>query len=149
VARRLSGVGLALQHRERARLESLDAKAQPVDAAFEPCGQPSLVGARRVRLQRDLDIAREVEVAADEAQQPRHHVRWQEARRAAAEVNGLQPREPVLLTRRDELTFEGVDIVRHESIHPRIRVEIAIAALVLAEGDVDVEVRHRLHVRAL
>jgi hypothetical protein len=39
-----------------------------------------------------------------------------------------------------QLALEGVDVVGHEAIHPRVRVEVAVSALVLAKRDVNVEV---------
>ena len=139
-ARRLRRVRLPLQDRERARVEALDAEAEAVDAALHPGLQPGFVGAGGVRLQRHLGVGGDVELAADEGEQAGGQRRREQARRATAEVDRLQLLERKPLAREDQLALEGVDVVRHQPVHARVRVEIAVAALVLAERDVHVEV---------
>ena len=81
---RLRGVGLPLQDRQGARVESLEAEAQAIDPALEPGRDFRLIGAGRVRLERHLGVGGDIESGADERQQTRHQVRRQQARRAAS-----------------------------------------------------------------
>ena len=146
---RLGCVGLSLQDREGTGVESLHAEAQAIHTALEPGRDPRLVGAGGVRLDRHLRVGRDVERAADESKQSRDQVGGQQARRPAAQVDGVELLERVALARERQLPFERVDVVGHEPVHPRISVEVAVAALVLAEGDVQVKVSKRLQVLPL
>jgi hypothetical protein len=39
-----------------------------------------------------------------------------------------------------QLALQGIDVIGHEAIHPRVGVEVAISALVLAKRHVDIEI---------
>src|SRR6266849_6202377 len=145
----LTRIRLALEDRERARFEPLHAEAHSVDTALEPGGKPRFIGAGGIGLERDLRVGCDVERTADETQQTRDEVWRKNARRSATEVDGLQAREVALLPRGTELALERLDVVRHDPVHAGVRVEIAVAALVLAERQVDVEVLDRSQVRRL
>src|SRR2546430_15699214 len=69
---RLRTVGLAFEHHQSAWIEPLHAEAEPVDATLQPGRDLRLVGACWIRLQGDLSVRRDVEVAAEELEQPRH-----------------------------------------------------------------------------
>ena len=135
----LRGVGLALEHGESAPVETLNAEAQAVDPTLEPRRDFRLIGACGVRLQGHLRIRRDVEGAADEREQPRHQLRLQQAGRPPAEIDRVELLERIPLAGEDQLALQRIDVVGHEAVHPRVRVEVAVAALVLAEGNVYVE----------
>ena len=137
---RLGGIGLSLQDREGTSVESLNAEAQTIHPAIEPGRDPRLVGAGWIRLDRHLSVGREIEGAANESEQSRYQVRGQQARRAASQVDGVELLECVALAGERQLPFQRVDVVRHEPVHPRVGVEVAVPALVLAEGDVEIKV---------
>ncbi len=143
-ARGLRRVGLALEHRERARVESLHAEAEAVYPAIQPRGEPGLVRAGGVRLKGHLGVGRNIEVDPDELQQARREVGRQQAWRAASEVDGLQLLERKSFTSKDQLALQRVDVIGHQPIHAGVGVEVAVAALVPAEGNVQVQVPERL-----
>src|SRR5689334_13591789 len=72
---------------------------------------------------------------------------WREqAWRSTTEVNGSQLFKRTRLARGGELGVERRHVVRHQAVHPRVRVEVAVAALVPAERNVHVQVPERLRV---
>src|SRR2546430_11658086 len=135
---RLRTVGLAFKHRQSAWIEPLHAEAEPVDAALQPGRDLRLVGACWIRLQGDLSVRRDVEVAADELEQPRYLRGGEQARRSPSDVDRLELLKRITLAGEDKLLLEGVDVIRHEAVHPGIRVEVAVTALVPAKRDMDV-----------
>ena len=135
---RLRSIGLAFEHRQSPLVKPLHAEAQPVDTALQPGRDLRLVGACWIRLQGDLSVRRDVEVAANELEQPRHLRGGKQARRPPSEVDRLELLKRISLAGEDELLLEGVDIFRHEAVHPGIRVEVAVTALVPAKRDMDV-----------
>ena len=136
---RLRGVRLALEHRQRARLEALHPKAQTVDAAVEPGGHARFIGAGGVGLEGHLRLREDIERGADEPQQTCDQLGREQARRSAPEVHRFQRRKfPAILARCGQLSLQGADVIGHEPVHPGVSVEIAVPALVLAEGNVNV-----------
>ena len=59
-------------------------------------------------------------------------------------ANGLELLERKPFARKDQLTLQSVDVVRHQAVHAGVGVEVAVAALVPAERDMQVEVPERM-----
>ena len=133
----------AAKHGEQTVVQALYADADPVHAGRPvqtQAGDGTVVG---VGLQRDLGHGLEVEGAAHGVQEGAHGPGGEIGGRSPAQEDGAdrgpsEPGSPYL-----DLAGEGVDVGRYERLDPLVRVEVAVGALALAEGDVDVQ-RQRL-----
>src|SRR5207249_7384558 len=74
------------------------------------------------------------------AQQPRDLRRRQKAGSPAAEVDGLELLKRMALARKHELVLQRVDVLGDQAVHAGVRIEVAVPALVAAEGEVDIQV---------
>ena len=138
----LPGVLRGVEPVERAQLvvvEALYAQAEAVEAEIEQPAQVRLVDRAWVRLQRHLRVRCDIEDSAKARHDRAVIVEGREAGRAAAEEErcywaaggGAAP----------ELRFvhQRLRVRRYQVLLSRVGVEVAVAALGGAEGDVDVE----------
>ena len=135
----LGGVVAAPQGRQVAVVERLDADAEPVEAAVQPGLEPCLVQVARVGLQGDLGVRVQREGVADSAHDGAYVVSGQVGRRAAAEEDRADRGAAGQVAPEVNLALQRLRIAGHQRLNAFVGVEVAVGALGLAEGDVDVE----------
>ena len=118
----------------------LHAERDPVEArlAEGPQGLP-VPGGVGVGLQGDLGVLRHMVALVDALQDLPQPLLPQEGGRAAAEVDGVHAVLRRLGGGLRQVGDEGLAVGVHPLVAPRKGIEIAVAALLAAEGDMDVK----------
>ncbi len=136
---RLGGVVLPAEHAQGVGVERLHAEREAVHPGLPEGGEPPRLHAGRVGLQRHLEVRQRREQPGRVLQQGGHGGGVHQARRAAAEEHRAERARPQPCRLPRELAPErgGEALLGDHVAH--VAVEVAVRALVQAEGPVDVE----------
>jgi hypothetical protein len=141
---RLRRVVHTAEHLQLAVVEALHADRQPGDAGLPVAAKAIALEGARIGFQRDL--------AARFQRQPRAHVgdqrfdalRREQARRAAADEDGVHAASPDERQRRLEVGAQRIEVARLRHAAGRfVRVEVAVRALLQAPREMDVQRQRR------
>ena len=120
---------------EDVRLQALDPKAHPVEAGLEPCRGTPLGGAGGVGLEGDLAARGESKARPHLVEEPTEPVGVDEARRPAADEDGVQLEAAEPGGQSADLGPERLDVLGLPIATGKAD-EVAVLAAPLAEGDV-------------
>ena len=139
-AARLSGVVDAAERLELRRIEALDAERQAVDAGRTEGGELVGLDGAGVGFQRDLRVVHQRQAGADGGEQRVERLGGKQARRAAAEEDADDPAAPDERQRRFQVGDQRGDVLGfRQAVAQRMRIEVAVRALLHAPGNVHVE----------
>ena len=143
-APRLVGAVDAPDRGELRVVEALHAEREPVHARLAVAAEALALERARVRLHRDLGVGIHHEARAHRGEQAVDRRGREEARRAAADEDRVQPPPPHRGQARLEVGDERIDVLRFGKLAALlVGVEVAIGALAQAPRDVHVERQRR------